>query len=220
VFHIILDPWWLEGVAEALYREIGAEPDEPQLQLRLARALLGADAVEIVPPGVLKTTRARLALVEGRWRIFVRRQARAEMAFGLAHEIGHWALLREGYQGDDEESCADYLAGALIAPRRAFLQAIGELGRDLPQLAERFGTTESLVALRYGESTSVPLALVRPGLVRVRSQLEFVWPSEEVILRWARGRPPLGLAKTRLTDDRRRVVLAGDEIDEAIEDAG
>ena len=209
-----MDAGWLEGVAAALYYEVGAEPDEPQLQLRLARALLGVDSVDIVPPGVLKTTRARLALVERRWTIFVRRQARAEMAFGLAHEIGHWALRREGYRGDDEELCADYLAGALVAPRRAFLRAVGELGRDLPSLAERFGTSESLVALRYGESTSVPLALVRPGLVRVRSQLEFVWPDEATIVRWAAGRAPRGLAKTRLTDDKRRVMLTGEELED------
>ena len=135
------------------------------------------------------------------------------MAFGLAHEVGHWALLRAGYVGDDEERHADYIAGALIAPRRAFLAALLELGPNLPALAERFRTTESLIALRRGEVTALPTALVRPGLVRVRSQLEFVWPSEAMIRRWAQGTPPKGLAKTRLTDDRRRVVLTGEELE-------
>lgn len=208
-----MDPGALEGTAESLYLEAGLDPSEPALQARLARALLGPSGLEIVPAATLRTTRARLAFVESRWRIFVRRGPKAEMAFGVAHELGHWALRREGYQDQDEELAADYIAGALIAPRAAFLRLLREYGPVWGPLADRLGTTESLVALRYGEVTAHPLALVRPGLVRVRSQLEFVWPDADTIRRWALGKPPTWLAKTRLKDDPRRVVLTGEDID-------
>jgi hypothetical protein len=204
----------LEGLAEALYREAGFEPDEPESPVAIARKVIGADAVEIVPPGALRFTPAQLALVNGRWRIFVRRSEPQALTFSVAHELAHWALRREGYQGQDEERLADYLGACLIAPAAAFARAVKAVGDDMAELSEIFGTTQSLVALRWGERTSTPLALVRPGLVRVRSQLEFVWPDERTIRRWAHGTPPKGLAKTKLTDDPRRVLLMADELAE------
>lgn len=208
-----MDAGDLDGLADALYREAKLELDEPVNPAALARTLLGSsDAVQVVPPHALKYTRAQLAFVSGEWRIYVRRDDRPTMAFNVAHELAHWALRREGYDGDNEERDADYLGAAIIAPRRAFGAAVRIHGRDYVALAEAFGTTESLAALRFGEATSTPLALVRPGLVRVRSQLSFVWPDEGTITRWARGAVPRGLVKTRLTDDPRRVLLvAGDE---------
>ena len=75
------------------------------------------------------------------------------------------------------------------------------------ELADVFRTTQSLVALRWGESTARPLALVRPGLVRVRNVREFAWPPDTVVQKWARVRPPTSLERTTLTDDRRRILL-------------
>lgn len=209
-----MDVHELEGIAEALYREAGCEPSAPESPVAIARKIIGVDAVEIVPPGTLRFTTAQLALVNGRWRIFVRRSDPHTMLFSVAHELAHWALRREGYQGDDEERLADYLGACIIAPATAFSRAVRAAGDDMAELSEIFNTTQSLVALRWGERTSTPLALIRPGLVRVRSQLEFVWPEERVIRRWAQGTPPDGLAKTKLTDDPRRVLLIADGLAE------
>jgi hypothetical protein len=66
--------------------------------------------------------------------------------------------------------------------------------------------------LRYGETTGRDLAVVRPGLVRVRGQLNFVWPDESTIRGWTMGRVPKGLARTRLDGDRRRHLLLVDEV--------
>ena len=209
----MMEPRELEGLAEALYHEAGFEPDEPESPVALARALIGRDAVEVVPPGTLRFTPAQLALVNSRWRIYVQRTEPAAMFFSVAHELGHWALRREGYQGQDEERLADYLGACIIAPATAFARAVKAVGDDMGELANIFDTTQSLVALRWGERTSTPLALVRPGLVRVRSQVEFVWPDERTITRWARGIPPRGLVKTRLTDDTQRVLLVADDVE-------
>lgn len=219
-FHSPMDAALLEGMADALYLEAGEDPADAVSPVRLARALLGADGITVVPRHALCGDTAMLVRVNDRWRIVVRRDVvDAELGHTIAHELAHWALRREG-EPDTEEAC-DYLAAALVAPSRAFRSAMRDHGTDLAALADDFRTTQSLVALRWGESHGVPLALVRPGLVRVRGQLEFVWPDEGTIARWANGRPPRGVAKTRLTDDRRRVVLVHEQlIDETYDDVG
>lgn len=205
----------LEGLARAAYEEAGV--DEGAGPVVVARSILGPASVEVVRPGALRFSTAALAKLEGGWHIYVRRAEPHAMRFAVGHELAHWLIRRAGGGlTDTEELDADLLGAMLVAPRRAFLAALRALGRDLPGLAEMFTATESLVALRYGESTHVPTALVRPGLVRVRSQLEFVWPKHETIRRWASGRPPTGLAKTKLTDDPRRIVLTGEGLEDAI----
>ncbi len=207
----MVDAFLLEGIAESLYREAGEDPSEPVSPVRIARALINADVVKAVPRHALRQSWAALTPIDGRWHIVVRRDVPdAELGHTIAHELAHWALRRANIP-DNEPSC-DYLGAALVAPARAFRRAIKHLGADLPALADTFRTTESCVALRWGESTDTAVALVRPGLIRVRGQLEFVWPDEQTIVRWAKGRPPRGLAKTRLTDDRRRVLLFGDAL--------
>lgn len=207
----------LEGLVDALYREAGFEPDAPQGLAKLVRSLWrDPEAVQLVPRDALRWTPAMLAPVNGRWRIFVRRGVPCEtVGFLIGHELGHWALRREGARFDaeaDEERAADYVGAALVATHAAFRRAVREHGTDVRALAEVFGTTESLCLLRLGETTGRDLALVRPGLVRVRGQLNFVWPDEPTIRGWATGRVPPGIAKTRgLDGDRRRVALLVDE---------
>lgn len=208
----------LEGLAESLRREAGLEDVEPGGVAKIARALWrDPDAVQLVPKHALRWTPAMLANVEGKWRVFVRRDVTPTLAgFLIGHEIGHWALRREGarFESDmEEERACDQIGAALVAPRRWYHRAIAELGRDVSALAERFGTTQSLALLRLGELTRTNLALVRPGLVRVRGQLEFVWPDENTIRGWATGRAPCGIVKTKgLDGDRRRVALVVDDV--------
>lgn len=97
---------------------------------------------------------------------------------------------------------ADALAAALLAPRQQFLRALGEDGYRLPILARRFETTESCVALRAGEVTGEPMALVAPRSVRVRGA-EWTWPTEREL---RRGSLP-GVRKVSLRTERPRFVL-------------
>ncbi len=202
----------LEGIAEAAYRDAGLDPEQPQLG-RLVRALLGPGAVERGPRPL--SGPAALIRVHDEWRIVVgRRLPRLYALFAIGHELGHWLLARHGFQSEDEERAADYLGGALLAPRRAFLAARRALGNDLPALAAAFSTTETGAALRLGEVLSQPLAVVSPQLVRVRGPEEWVWPDEGTLRRWARRGAP-GLRKVKLTDDPRRVVLDIDDVESA-----
>lgn len=213
-----VDPGDLELLAEALYREAGFDPETPAHPVRIARALLrDAAAVELVPRHALRGRRAMLARVEGNWRIFLRRDVpRAELGWLCGHELAHWAMRREGVRFEaeaDEERACDHLGAALVVPRRAFAGALRAHGTEPAALAEALDCSQTLAALRFGETTGHDLAVVRPGLIRIRGQLSFVWPREEEIVRWARGAAPAGVVKTRLTDDPRRVVLLADDVE-------
>lgn len=202
----------LEGIATAAYREAGIDPEKPSV-VRLAKTLLGEGAIERGPRPIGGP--AALIRVGASWRIVVARSLpRAYALFAVAHELGHYLLRREGFRGDDEERAADYVGGALLAPRDAFLAARRAYGPDLGELARAFGTTETGAALRLGEVTGQPLAVIAPKIVRVRGPLDWVWPDEATLRRWAR-RPIPGLRKVRLADDPRRVVLDAEEIADA-----
>jgi hypothetical protein len=74
--------------------------------------------------------------------------------------------------------------------------------------------TQTAAALRVGEADQLPLAVVAK-VVRTRGPEAFQWPGEDVLRRWA-TKPPPGLARARLTDDPKRVVLVADVLDEAV----
>lgn len=193
-----------EGIADGAYVDAGLDPEQPHVT-RLVRALLGADAIQRGPRPVHGP--AALVRVGADWRIMIARSLPPLYAlFACAHELGHFLLRRHGYDGDNEERAADYVAGALLAPRRAFISAHRALGDDLPALASTFSTTETGAALRRGEVLLVPLAVVSPSQVRVRGPSDWVWPDESRLRRWSRSGAP-GVRRTRLKDDPRRVVL-------------
>ena len=131
-------------------------------------------------------------------RIDVRASLPPEIAqWAVGHELGHVAGLT------DEREC-DYVGAAIQAPRRPFLQALAELGDDWPALGECFGITSTSAVLRAGELTGRALAVVTPR--RVYGRGEAFWPDETTLRHWARHGGP-GLAKARLRDDLRRVVV-------------
>lgn len=199
----------LEGIAESAYEAAGMDPERPHVT-RLARALLGPNAIQRGPRPLHGP--AALVRVGAEWRIILARSLPTLYAvFAVGHELGHWLLARHGYVGDDEERAADFIAAALIAPRRAFRAACRALGDDLVALADAFHMTETGAALRLGEVERRPLAVVAPQRVRVRGPEEWTWPDEATLRRWAR-RPAPGLRKVQLRDDPRRVVLDAEAV--------
>lgn len=202
----------LEGIADAIVRAGGQDEEDAPKLAALVRFHLGPGSVDYAPttlPGD-----AALVRIYDDWRIYVRRGLSVERrAFAIAHELAEWWLrVRENYSGGDVEGAANYLAAAVMSPRRAFQRALSEHGSDFVELARAFRTTETQVALREAELAHMPRAVISPALVRVRGPEAWVWPEESVVRGWAR-RPMPGLQKTRLTDDPKRMVIDVDESD-------
>ena len=195
----------LEGIAEAVLRTGGQDDAEAPKLAALVRMHLGPEALEYshATPGD-----AALVRVYQDWRIYVRRGLSPERhAFAIAHELAEWWLrVRERYMGEDAEHAANYVAAAIMSPRRAFRRAVSAVGHDFADLADHFRTTETHVALREAEIDRRPRVVISPALVRVRGPEAWIWPNESTLRGWARRAPP-SVRKTRLTDDPRRVVL-------------
>lgn len=202
-----MDVWALDWWQRDIFERAGCDPDEAVSPLRLARALLGEDGVRVVPHVALPAD-GQLVKLNGRDMIFLRKGLSRERArFLIAHELAELAL--RGIVDEQIENACNAIAAAVLAPRRAFSARMRAVGRNWEQLALPFGMTQTAAALRAGEADRMPLAVVAK-IVRTRGPDEFQWPEERVLRRWATS-PPAGLAKTRLTDDPKRVVLVADE---------
>lgn len=197
----------IEGTAESLYRSAGEDPSEVVSPAVIAGRILGSGSIRVVHASSLPGD-AELVRIYDRWYIYVRRGLSDErLRFGIAHELGEHALRTDGCQGQEVEEIANRLAGALLAPARAVRLAMRECGPRFTRLARVFVSTQSCAALRVGEATGAPIALVAPQRVRVRGE-SFEWPSEEQVRDMARRKlPGPGIARVRLTDDPKRVVL-------------
>lgn len=190
----------IERTAERLLRAAGLGNGEIPAAEVIASRLLGG-GVRAVPEHVLRRDGA-LARVGAEWCVFVRSDLpKTKRAFTIFHEVGHWAIGRES-----TEAQCDALAAAMLAPRDAFLAAVERHGFRLPRLARCFYTTESCVALRLGEATGLPLALVTPTAIRLRGSA-YSWPSESRMRELVRAPRTAGLRRCRLRDDEGRAVL-------------
>ncbi len=192
----------IESEAEAILVDEGFPLDEPPDVEKLAWCALGAqnvvEARGLPVPGRFLPDSGRLELRPG-----LTRKARRWL---LAHELSERHLLRRSYAPDEIEQLADAVAAALIAPKQAVRTALRSFGRHLPNLALVLGTTQSIAALRLGEVTGSPLALVTPRHVHVRGE-EFGWPSERAVRALASGAVPEELVRLEVTDAARRCVL-------------
>ncbi len=110
--------------------------------------------------------------------------------------------------GQDEEAAANYVGAALQMPRRAFLRALAERPDAWHELGPLFGATSTSAAIRAAELEDRALAVVTPG--RVYPHL--IHLPEPEIRRLARD-GATGLARTRLEDDPRRIVLEAEIAD-------
>ena len=190
---------FIEDEARVLLRSAGIADDAPFRMQDLVRAHLGPDGIRFVPVRAIPSEGA-LARVHGDWKIYLRKGlSHEETRFVLGHELAHWALGLDSSSQENEDTC-DSLAAALVAPRNAFARALRETGRlSYTRLARWFVTTESCAALRFGEVTDTPLALVAPGRTRIRGA-EFEWPG---------GWSGPGIKRAKLKDDARRIAVRG-----------
>lgn len=191
-----------EGAARWIYERAGIDPGDPPGPSQVARAL-GLKVATAPKRGAWG--HGCLVRIGSRWSIWLAPQLPEEhRAFAIAHEIAEWAHRMRSTPAD--EPLCDATAAAVLAPRAVFAAQLERGEPDFSSLAAAFRTTESCVALRLGEVTGRPLALVSPGLVRVRGD-DWSWPDADAVRGATKAPERHGLTLVRLTDDRRRVVL-------------
>lgn len=189
-----------EGAARWVYERAGLDPTEPPGPTAVARAL-GIGVYTAPKRGAWG--HGCLVRFAGAWQIWLApRLPEQHRAFAVAHEIAEWAHRHRETVGS--EALCDATAAAVLAPRAAFAAIIGG-EPDFAALARAFRTTESCVALRIGEVTGRPMALVSPQTVRVRGD-EWGWPDANAIRRMA-TRPTNDARAIRLGDDPKRTVI-------------
>jgi hypothetical protein len=198
----------LEGLANQLYERVGLDPAVPVDTFRLARKLLGPQAIE---RGVgLVGMPARLFTVHGTRRIAIcRKLPFAQAQFWVGHELAH--ILIGDYREPDLEQLCDYLAAALMAPREAMRSLLRAFGPDHRQIAAEVCATQTWAALRIAECTGAPRAVVTPARCYVRCPDDYVLPAEPHLRRLTTGSRP-GIKKSRLTDAAGRTVLDFEEV--------
>lgn len=166
----VLDPGVagaIEASAADIYRRARVDPGRVPSVASLCSTLLGS------PPRYVVGMRVEACLVRtfDAWRVWVRAGVSPERARWLvAHEIAEWYYRRVHVHNSVKEGWCDALGAALVAPAPVIREALSVHGLDLPRLARSLKTTQSLVALRYGEVTHCPVALVRSDGASLRGE--------------------------------------------------
>lgn len=201
----MLDQSAIEGLAGDIYRAAHARPCRPEDPAKLASKLLGSGSVRFVGPEVLRRHNAAVARIGEEWRIYLRSDLDpVTQRFSIAHELAEWFLARHGIDAPEVEHSADAVAAAILVPLRYARAACAARGPRWKQLAMDFSTTESCAALRYGEVTGHPLALITASSIRERGA-PLLWPSDDEL---RSDTPCPGIKKARLRDDPCRLVAS------------
>ncbi len=206
-----ISPADVEGLAVALYEQLGFDPSVPVDTFRLARTLLGPAA--IARGTSMVGLPAMLSYVRGAHRISIARKlSYACAAFCVGHELGHVVFHRLNYREEDLETACDALGAALMAPMPAVRAMVRSFGPDHEAIAEEICATQTWAALRVAECLGMPRAVVTLRHVHVRGSEDFQWGDAQQIRRIAASRASRpGLRKTRLSDGSRAIVLDVEE---------
>lgn len=192
----------IEAEAEGILRGAGFDPWDPPTIEQLAHAVCD----RVVAHHGLSSPARWVGATRELWvnpRLGPRRRA-----FAVAHELAERHLAEQGYEGEDIERRANALGAALLVPAPALRTALRVVGRRLPDLADAFDVSQSIVALRLGEVTGTPLALVLERRVAIRGE-PFEWPAPARLVAIAGGQEsvPDGVEVERITDARRRAAF-------------
>lgn len=181
-----MDP---DSIALDLLRRARLDHGEPVRLVDLSHAL-GLLLIPTAPRGAHGSTDGRAILYDG-------------SRGALVHELAHVACARAGLPEPHDERFVAAVAVRLLVPGQAYRRAL-RAGLDRAALAEAFRVRETCVALRAGEVTSEPIAIVTPTHVHARG--DWPWPAEDVLRRMVRDRVRW-LRVEQLGDDRRRVCV-------------
>jgi hypothetical protein len=218
------DEWDVEGIVGMVFKLARLDPCEVHGTVKIANGLFGPGGV-VEKPSALVPGDALLAPRHGlrfdwpnpqnpkHFQVWLRRHISAtRKRWGTGHEIGEWGLERDDYRGADREAYCEAISAALCMPRKPFRAycrtAIGDDGPDFAEIAEHFGVTETAAALRFGEVTGQPVAVVTWHDVRQRGEaFEFGGHAQLVRVAFC-GATIARLSRVELDGGRRVAVLA------------
>lgn len=199
-----MEPGDLDLAARRLRARAGFDEWAVALPGTIAEALFGDDGYEVVHGlGIC----GELLVWDGGGKVRVDAGLSGEeQDFAAGHELGHYAdhLESWGLSGVQLERACDVFAAAIMMPPAPFMHALELFGDAWSEIAPLFGATETAVALRAGELTGRPIAVVGPLTCRARGEAQ--WPEEQTLRAW-RSKPGPRIVAARLRDDPRRVVL-------------
>jgi hypothetical protein len=191
----------LEGEVSRLYRFIRADEAAPPGILAITNGL-GIN-VHWGMPGCVP---ARFSWE--RCEILVRRRmSPVETTFWIAHEVAEYWLERVGVKAVEErEQFADALAVRILSPRPAYRKTVRAVGADFEQLGSIYTLSQTCSALRLGEAVGRPVAVVMPGRVLARGELQ-AWSERELRAVVRATEVPRELLRVKLSDRRGRIAL-------------
>lgn len=184
----------LDERVEQLYSLARAGKCDVWRPSRVACAIFGPHAIALVPH------QAQLGRLVGR-RIYVRAGLPTQIEeWIIGHELGHYALSLTGREGLEAE--CDYIGAAIQMRRSIFAARMREVRHDFRTLAIDFATTQTSAAMRVGEISNRPIAVLTPTRVYTRGELAGM-AAEHV--RRLSAAPDV--RKTELTDAPHRTAL-------------
>ncbi len=181
-----LDP---DGVATNLLRRARLDLGEV-LPLRAVASALGLTLVVVRSRSVCGSMLPGVIVYDGTTRT-------------LAHELAHHACAHAGLPLPHDERFVAAVGACLTVPAVAFRRSMRRSSAT-SDLALAFAVRETCVALRVGEVTGAPVAIVTPNRVYTRGEWE--WPAEDVLRRMLRAKSPKLTARA-LGGDRRRLLV-------------
>jgi hypothetical protein len=190
-----------EKAAIDLHRLAGLDPEKLNCPVRLARG----SGVRVLDAGDTPMPGDGFCVSPGHTSlIFVNaRLSRKRIAFAVAHELAEVELTRQGYDDPDREAVADRFGAAILLPRPAVIATLrSQRWRGIQDFASRLGVSSVCAALRLGEVTTDPIAIVDRGHTVTRGADQ--WPEAPAKLAWCRAMPD-GMFRSWI--DHGRVVV-------------
>ncbi len=214
-----LEQWEIRGEVCRMYEDVGLDLLLPPGGMAVGRAHQARYRLDIQLALELERRSCLVENDDGSHTILLSSAlSPLARAWKVVHEVWEFRLGplpapqgRLPYRLHDLERQVDQLVVETLVPEAALRHTYREIGQDLPALAEHFGVSQKVLALRLGEALGLPVALYQAGdRRRARSSVAYRGPFELA--------PPNELARVIAAGGARgmRVIWLSDRVGTAL----
>lgn len=180
-----LEQWEIRGEVCRMYEDVGLDLLLPPGGIGIAKAHGARYRLDLQLALELKRRSCLVENDDGSHTILLASElSPVARAWKATHEVWEFRLGplprlqgRLPYRLHDLEWQVDQLVVETLVPELALRQTHRDLGLDLPGLAEHFGVSQKILALRLGEALGMPIALYQAGdKRRARSSVAYRGP--------------------------------------------